>query len=446
MDCTIYIDNARGFRDCRVPLSGLSFLVGQNSSGKSSFLGLSHLLLSEDFWVHLGFSDKWHDLGGFDDLISKVSQNRADFTLGAYARKSKGGKGFGAVVTFSRLAGEHRATRCTFLHGRHLVSFYLNGREYFWVDHGMVSDDQDMSSDEFMQRIVKGHRGFKRGAGNAIGLTRRSSDKYLLLAASHAIKREIENIYGDEAEADNELLPSESLINGVWFAPIRAEPRRIYESASEVGFSPVGSHTPFLLRELIKKRKREGFEKSASRMLESFGKGSGLFDDLEVKSFGRSSSAPFTLSVRLNDASFHLGEVGYGVSQVLPIVAEMYASVGVGGFFMQQPEVHLHPKAQAEIGNVLYIYTTAVENCLLIVETHSDYLIDRFRTLVREDFLERAKLVDASILWFSREDAENKVHRIDIDSNGALPESIPDGYREFFLTETMRGLGLNVDN
>jgi hypothetical protein len=260
------------------------------------------------------------------------------------------------------------------------------------------------------------------------------------------IGRLLENKGVVVGDSDDLFVPSDGLRDGMWFAPIRAEPRRIYENSAELGFSPAGVHTPYLLRKVLKKSKKKGFEKTALAMISAFGINSGLFNDLEIKSFGRGVSAPFTLSVKLDGASFHLGEVGYGVSQILPIVAEMYAGTTGLNYFMQQPEVHLHPRAQAEIANILYIFSTSIDESLLLVETHSDYLIERFRSLVREDYLERSNIAEAAIYWFERKDGINNIHLMPIDENGNLPADIPDGYRNFFLEETLRGLGANVDN
>ena len=46
----IYMNNFRGFSDTLIPLSQISFLVGENSTGKSSFLKLLYLLASPNFW------------------------------------------------------------------------------------------------------------------------------------------------------------------------------------------------------------------------------------------------------------------------------------------------------------------------------------------------------------------------------------------------------------
>ena len=142
-------------------------------------------------------------------------------------------------------------------------------------------------------------------------------------------------------------------------------------------------------------------------------------------------------------------DVGYGVSQVLPVVVELLRSIETrsrfqapGMFLLQQPEVHLHPSAQAALGN-LFI-EVAASGRQLIVETHSDHLIDRVRMDVR-DGMDKLKPEDVSILYFERRNLAVTIHSLGWDSNGNLvgrPGPIPDGYRQFFRTETRRSLGL----
>ena len=98
--------------------------------------------------------------------------------------------------------------------------------------------------------------------------------------------------------------------------------------------------------------------------------------------------------------------------------------------------------AQAAFGSLLS--DVAAEGRQLIVETHSDHLIDRVRMDVRDP---SGKLTpDAvSILYFERRNHDVKIHSLGWDGNGNLVAkrgSIPDGYRQFFRTETRKSLGL----
>ena len=75
-----------------------------------------------------------------------------------------------------------------------------------------------------------------------------------------------------------------------------------------------------------------------------------------------------------------------------------------------------------------------------MVETHSDYIIDRVRMDVR-DGKTGLKPEDVSILYFERGEADVKIHSIGLDEQGNVLDA-PEGYRQFFADELTRSIGL----
>ena len=130
-------------------------------------------------------------------------------------------------------------------------------------------------------------------------------------------------------------------------------------------------------------------------------------------------------------------DVGYGIHSVLPVLMATYDKPAATTFLMQQPEVHLHPHAQALLAQLM-----AEDGHQFIVETHSDYIIDRLRICVM-----RGELVpeDVSIVYCEfcdDEEGASRIYNISIDEQGNLLGA-PVGYREFFNQETNRLLGLS---
>ena len=131
--------------------------------------------------------------------------------------------------------------------------------------------------------------------------------------------------------------------------------------------------------------------------------------------------------------------MGYGVSQVLPILTEMLRPDGPHMFLLQQPEIHLHPSAQAALGT-LFCSMASSGKQQIIVETHSDHLIDRVRMAVR-DRAPGLKPEDVSILYFERGELDVKIRSISIDEQGNITGA-PLNYRKFFMEEVERSIGL----
>ena len=105
-------------------------------------------------------------------------------------------------------------------------------------------------------------------------------------------------------------------------------------------------------------------------------------------------------------------------------------------FLLQQPEVHLHPSAQAALGSLLC--QVAGKEHQIVVETHSDHLMDRVRMDVRDGESDLTP-DDVSILYFERGGLDVKIHSLRIDEEGNILDA-PDGYRSFFMEEVSRSL------
>ena len=76
----------------------------------------------------------------------------------------------------------------------------------------------------------------------------------------------------------------------------------------------------------------------------------------------------------------------------------------------------------------------------LVIETHSDHLLDRVRMDVR-DRRTPLRPDDVSVLYFEPADLDVRIHSLEIDAQGNVLHA-PDSYRRFFLSETQRSLGL----
>ena len=177
--------------------------------------------------------------------------------------------------------------------------------------------------------------------------------------------------------------------------------------------------------------------------LEEFGQSSGLFDEIGIRQLGKRESEPFQLQIRkygdrLKGPSRNVIDVGYGVSQVLPVITELLRRDAPSMFLLQQPEVHLHPSAQAALGS-LFCKVAGPER-QLIVETHSDHMLDRIRMDIR-DGQGNLGPEDVSILFFERSELDVHVHSLGLDKAGNVLGA-PEGYRRFFMEEMQRSLGL----
>lgn len=142
----------------------------------------------------------------------------------------------------------------------------------------------------------------------------------------------------------------------------------------------------------------------------------------------------FAIMVSTEAGTHNLLDVGYGVHSMLPLARASYEQPPDAVLLLQQPEVHLHPEAQANLAQFMGQGEQG-----FIIETHSDHFLDRFRICVMRGELAPE---DLSILYFEPLAVGDKtiIHSIAVDESGNLLNA-PTSYRDFFNRETNLLLG-----
>jgi len=113
-----------------------------------------------------------------------------------------------------------------------------------------------------------------------------------------------------------------------------------------------------------------------------------------------------------------IADVGFGMSQVLPVIIALHAAQPTQLVFLEQPEIHLHPRAQHAMAKV--IARAAKRGVRVVLETHSALLILGLQTLVANKELP-SDLV--ALHWFRRGEAgHSEITSADLDDAGAFGE------------------------
>jgi predicted ATPase len=208
----------------------------------------------------------------------------------------------------------------------------------------------------------------------------------------------------------------------------RDRPQRTYlfsgETARKVGTT--GSNTAQILAADISLR---GAEKgSLSEAISRWFRATGIAQGISVKSL---TSRHFEICVRSNDNSEHnICDVGFGCSQVLPVLIgglKLFSSeegkrIRRNVFVVQEPEIHLHPNAQAALGS--FFVDLVRDGGQAVVETHSDNLVLRIARHVAEGDL---RPEDVAIFWID-DVGDDRVTRINLSDTGAFQPEWPRGF------------------
>ncbi len=134
-------------------------------------------------------------------------------------------------------------------------------------------------------------------------------------------------------------------------------------------------------------------------------------------------------------------DVGIGVSQVLPVLVRSYADKG-RIIAIEQPEIHLHPALQAELGDVFIESALGENKNTFMIETHSEHVLLRIMRRMREtnrgelpDGVHPIKPKDVCVLFVEPDGNRSIVREMPLNDNGELVKAWPGGFFEEGLRE-----------
>jgi predicted ATPase len=124
-----------------------------------------------------------------------------------------------------------------------------------------------------------------------------------------------------------------------------------------------------------------------------------------------------------------VADVGFGVSQTLPVVVALNAAQPGQLVYVEQPELHLHPRAQVGMARVLA--RAANRGVRVVAETHSSLILREVQTLVAQGELEADRV---ALHWFSRDAVTGctRVTSAELDEEGAFGDW-PEDFDEVIL-------------
>lgn len=418
-------------------LAPLTLLVGANSTGKTSFLAIIRVLADVAFGNLVpNFREEPYDLGAFQDVVYNTGTQlpecfQVGFSCGPSEKKHAG---VSFHITFTdRYGSPFPSTRTLSQAKLQLDALHGIDNEIF----SRVTNERGTWDSHFPNDLIDADRMLSMRL--MFSIPHRPSNDH-----SDSDRPEWKGITSISEDEISEMKDLSRVFSGspefrsrpFAGAPIRSRPRRTYDPI-RIRHDAEGEYVPSYLASMYRRDNDEW--NVLKNYLEEFGHDSGLFDEILVKSFGDTDGDPFQIQIRSSDKyPRNIIEVGYGISQILPVLTELLREDASNMFLFQQPEVHLHPSAQAALGGLFC--NIAANGKQLIVETHSDYLIDRVRTDVRDGNAD-LKPEDVSILYFERNERGVEIHSIRIDEMGNVLNA-PPSYRRFFMEEIRRSIGI----
>lgn len=224
-----------------------------------------------------------------------------------------------------------------------------------------------------------------------------------------------------------------------YLGPLREEPRRAYLHSGSP-FPEIGKKGEYAAQMLwVEKDKKVRFvrdlheEPIESTLMEAVSQtflSLGVVEPIDVSSM---RSLIYQVLFRIDRPSsgkqVTIADVGFGMSQLLPIVVMGLRSPESSILIFEQPEIHLHPKLQSKLAD--FMLGLAISGKRVLVETHSDYFIHRLRRRIAED--KSDELRDKISILFVRPPLEGKgavIEPLRVDEYGAIENWPPDFFPE----------------
>jgi predicted ATPase len=237
--------------------------------------------------------------------------------------------------------------------------------------------------------------------------------------------------------ASDLALSLEETLRAVYYlGPLREPPRRNYRWSGEAPDHVGARGERFIEAILAGGRRAYNWRKRAkTRSLESVVAEHllemGLIAKFQVISLGpKLKEYEVTVQTTHHAPSVHLTDVGFGVSQVLPVIVEAFYVPPGSTVLMEQPEIHLHPRVEAKLADLFVAAVNAREdgklrNSQFIIESHSEHLLRRLQLKIAEEEVSK----DQVALYFVEQADEGATLRaIEVDDYG----SIKNWPRDFF--------------
>lgn len=207
-----------------------------------------------------------------------------------------------------------------------------------------------------------------------------------------------------------------------YISPLRAFPKRYYFLDESNVSSSLDSIDGDNLTETLKKE--TNVIAKVNKWLNTFGLSVSVEDVKEVI---------HRLKVNQNGISLDITDVGFGISQVLPIIVQGFLSKEDSVTIIEQPEIHLHPMMQAELAD-LFIDVVSNNNTnkgkTLLIETHSESILKRLRRRIAEGKIKNTDVAIYFVHGRKKKSDSAILERIEIEEKGAF-----DWPKEFYSTD-----------
>jgi predicted ATPase len=442
-------NNFKAWESARLDFGLVTGLFGANSSGKTTLLQFLLLLKqtkeATDRGLSLELNGNYVNLGLFSDMIFDHDQARSiDWSL-SFRQEN-------ALEIFDPAAKKRSqplvASNLVAVRGS--VSGARGAPEARRLEYRVGSKQSETGEQIISLALRDKGDGFElKSSGNQFQFSRTQGRAWPLPGPvkSYAFPDQARTYHQNASFlSDLEASLEAALDNIYYLGPLRDYPQRDYLWArsrpQDVGKKGEKAIDAILAATAAGERRNTKFRgklKSFQEVIAFWLTEMGLIDSFEVKEIAQGSNRWQALvRVRKDGPEALLTEVGFGVSQVLPVITLLYYVPENSTVLLEQPEIHLHPLAQAQLADVI-INVAQRRNVQVVLESHSEHLLLRLQRRIAEQEIDAGKVK----LYFCQPlGAGSKLSSLDLDLFGNIgnwPENfMGDAFGETAAAEKAR--------
>jgi len=421
---SLELKNYRCFKETAINFSDITVLTGANSSGKSTIISAILLYLqSNNFPFYLNLNGKYINLGDFPN-IAHTEQESITFIYKLINEKYK--LNISASWEKGKVKGNHMPMVSNLLlenSNKRFIKIQKEKNSYLL--------SLNISTSGYTIRIVKGNllKFFDNLKKTFINKKEFILNEYPFKSTDDIIENVLFNKFyiAEHFIQENDYKRNQIDSNFNYIGSFRLEPQRTYyqKNAPESKIDSAGNG----YIDTIIKWEQDKSEKLLS--LKEILKDLDLFYDLKVN-YMQGGRVELKVKTSKSGKLVNISDVGFGISQFLPIIVADLQLSDDSLLAISQPEIHLHPSIQAKFGDYIALQVTKKRK-QYIIETHSEYILNRLRLLIVKKEL---KEENVSTYYFENSGKESKTFKIDFSKDGKILNA-PKGFFETYMLDVM---------
>ena len=400
----IKIQNFKSWKNLELDLAPITGMFGPNSSGKSSLLQFLLMLkqtketIDRSLALDFGGSRSYANLGTFRDVIFDHNiENELKWKIDWSLEKKL--ELIDPMEHRKKILFEGQQMSLESSVGLRNQQPSTNFLKYTFDQQNFLFERRTSKPSSFVMKS-KGNSKFRfiRNKGRAWDFPGPIK--------SYAFPDQTRTYFQNASLLSEFEIAYEKLIDRIFYlGPLREYPKReyIWSGSSPLDVGPRGERVVDALlaaksrnekRNLGPRKKNKLFEEMIAYWLKELR----LINNFNVLEIAENSNLyKLQLKKDKNSAPVLITDVGFGLSQLLPVLVLLYYAPKHSILLLEQPEIHLHPAVQSGLADVI-INVIKTRKIQVIVESHSEHLLRRLQRRVAEDLIDSNDLA----LFFSQ--------------------------------------------